>query len=317
MPRILLADDSVTMQKVVELVLTGEGYEVRSVPNGEDALAAMEEFHPDIILADTDMPVLNGYQVSKRVKDSPYFRDIPVILLASAFEPLDEALAAEAGADGTLIKPFESEDLLGKITSLLSAGEAQVPAGEAAREEAVEEVLEAEDLAGARAEEEDLWAMESFDVEEAVEAEPLEELAEEAVEAAIPEDMGTGETRPEETLEEQPAPEEAPEMAEPPEAGDLAEVFREAALERIDGALAGLDLRRLVLDVLEPGLKDAVEKVLWEVTPDLVEKLLKETMAETMGTLRKELENVIWETVPDLAESIIRKEIEAIRAEST
>lgn len=316
------------MQKVVELVLTGEGYEVRSVPNGEEALAAIEEFRPDIVLADTDMPVLNGYQLSKRIKGDPGSEDIPVILLASAFEPLDEALTAESGADDTLVKPFESEDLLGKISSLLALGEAVALEEEPAAEEA-EEVLEAVDVSGGRGDEEELWAMESFDVEEAVEAEPVEELAEEAVEAAIPEEISFGQeapgeapwegTAPEEALSEAPEEEapEAPAMAEAPPAGRLEDIFRETALERIEQALAGLDLRRLVLDALEPGLKDAVEKVLWEVTPDLVEKLLKETMAETMVTLRKELENVIWETVPDLAESIIRKEIAAIRADST
>jgi hypothetical protein len=59
-----------------------------------------------------------------------------------------------------------------------------------------------------------------------------------------------------------------------------------------------------------------VEKILWEVTPELTERLIKEAVSESMGSLNKELENIIWETVPELAESIIRKEIEKIRAES-
>jgi hypothetical protein len=77
-----------------------------------------------------------------------------------------------------------------------------------------------------------------------------------------------------------------------------------------------VDIRGVLIEAIEPSIKDSVEKILWELTPDLTERLLKETLGETMSSLKKELENVIWETVPDLAESIIRKEIEKIRTES-
>jgi CheY-like chemotaxis protein len=311
MSRVLLADDSITMQKVVELVLSGEGFDVISVANGEEALAAIRESHPDIVIADIEMPVLNGYQLSEKIKADPATRSIPVILLASAFDTLDEELTAASGADDTLVKPFESEDLLEKISALLYGRARQAESAE----EAAEEVLEAEEVPGGQGEEE-LWAVEGLDLAEEVEAEPIEEIAEEAIEVAIPEREA-----PAPEQEAQPEERAAPAAEEGPPAGaggeDLSEVLREAALKRLDEMLGAVDLRALLLQALEPSIKDAVEKVLWEITPELVERLLRETLRETMGTLRKELENVIWETVPDLAESIIRKEIEAIRAQSS
>jgi CheY-like chemotaxis protein len=314
MSRVLLADDSITMQKVVELVLSGEGFDVISVANGEEALAAIRESHPDIVIADIEMPVLNGYQLSEKIKADPATRSIPVILLASAFDTLDEELTAASGADDTLVKPFESEDLLEKISALLYGRARQAESAE----EAAEEVLEAEEVPGGQGEEE-LWAVEGLDLAEEVEAEPIEEITEEAIEVAIPEREAPA---PEQRAQEaQPEERAAPAAEERPPAGaggeDLSEVLREAALKRLDEMLGAVDLRALLLQALEPSIKDAVEKVLWEITPELVERLLRETLRETMGTLRKELENVIWETVPDLAESIIRKEIEAIRAQSS
>src|SRR5512135_3096498 len=104
--KLLLADDSITIQKVVELVLAEEDFEIKSVSNGEDALAAMDSFKPDIVLADIEMPKLNGYQLCEKIKHNPGTAGMPVILLAGAFEPIDEGLLRAAGADDSIIKPF-------------------------------------------------------------------------------------------------------------------------------------------------------------------------------------------------------------------
>jgi len=91
--RLLLADDSITIQKVVELVLTEEDFELRSFTNGADAYAAIEAFNPDIVLADIEMPKMNGYELCEKIKQNPKTANVPVILLAGAFEPIDENLA--------------------------------------------------------------------------------------------------------------------------------------------------------------------------------------------------------------------------------
>lgn len=78
--KLLLADDSLTIQKVVELVLTPENFEIRSYNDGEQALQALESFVPDIILADIEMPKLNGYQLCEKIKNDMATGHIPVIL---------------------------------------------------------------------------------------------------------------------------------------------------------------------------------------------------------------------------------------------
>ena len=93
--KLLLADDSITIQKVVELVLAEEDFEIKSVSNGEDALNILSSFKPDIVLADIEMPKVNGYQLCDNIKKDPKLSHVPVILLAGAFEPIDEELVIE------------------------------------------------------------------------------------------------------------------------------------------------------------------------------------------------------------------------------
>ena len=198
--KLLLADDSITIQKVVELVLAEEDFQIKSVSNGEDALNLLDTFKPDVVLADIEMPKVNGYNLCEKIKKNPLTSHVPVILLAGAFEPIDEELAREVGADDFVIKPFESQELISKINAALamasSEAEREMHTGEEEVLEAFEEdvvtaepeaagvevVAEAEgvEAAGAEGLEEDLWAMEEIPEP----AEELEEFAEEAVEEA-------------------------------------------------------------------------------------------------------------------------------------
>jgi CheY-like chemotaxis protein len=104
MATLLLADDSVTIQRVIELTFADEGVRVIAVGDGETAIARMEQERPDIVLADVGMPGVDGYQVARHVKQSPALAQVPVLLLTGAFEPIDEERARETGCDGVLIK---------------------------------------------------------------------------------------------------------------------------------------------------------------------------------------------------------------------
>jgi CheY-like chemotaxis protein len=123
-PKLLLADDSPTIHKVVGLTFEDEGLEVIAAANGEQALRLLEEqTPPDIILADACMPGVNGYELCERVKRDVRFNHIPVILLVGTFEPFNEAEARRVGADTVLTKPFQSiRDLVSKVGSLLGGG---------------------------------------------------------------------------------------------------------------------------------------------------------------------------------------------------
>jgi len=116
---LLLADDSATIQRVIELTFSGEDVTVITVGDGEQAIARIPVDHPDIILADIGMPKRNGYDVAAFVKGHPDFKHIPVLLLAGAFEPVDQQLAEQVGCNGVLVKPFEPQHVIARVRELL------------------------------------------------------------------------------------------------------------------------------------------------------------------------------------------------------
>jgi CheY-like chemotaxis protein len=317
-------------------VLAEEDFEIKSVSNGEDALNILESFRPDIVLADIEMPKVNGYQLCDRIKKNPAVSHVPVILLAGAFEPIDEDLAREVGADDSVIKPFESQELISKINASLTmsssapeeVAEVEGVEAEAVGEEVFElaeeaaEAVEAGEAAGVAGAEEDLWSMEE-----------VPEIIEEGGAGAVPEEEGLEETF--EISEEAASPEAAfaapAEEAERPasraagaalmpEAAALSRdemmaAFEKTVKESVSSFLSSLDVRDILLASLAPAMKESAEKVLWEIAPELAEKMLKEILKGSLASLTSEVEKVIWETVPDLASSMISKEIEKIKSD--
>jgi CheY-like chemotaxis protein len=116
---LLLADDSVTIQRVIELTFADEDVKVVAVSDGDQAIERLDSAPPDIVLADIGMPGKNGYEVAQYIKQSPHLSHIPVVLLTGAFEPVDQARAAAAGCDGVLAKPFEPQMVIGRVKELL------------------------------------------------------------------------------------------------------------------------------------------------------------------------------------------------------
>jgi len=118
--KLLLADDSVTIQRVIELTFADEDVQVVAVGDGKKAIASIEADRPDIVLADVGMPERDGYEVAAFIKGNPRFADIPVLLLTGAFEPIDEARARAVGCDGVLVKPFEPQMVINRVKDLLA-----------------------------------------------------------------------------------------------------------------------------------------------------------------------------------------------------
>ena len=136
--KLLLADDSVTIQKVIELTFADEGVKVVAFNNGLDAIESLEELAPDIVLADVFMPSKSGYEVCEYVKQNEKLKHIPVMLLVGSFEPFDEAEARRVGADDILTKPFQSiRRLIDRVGSLVGGApaEKEIPTAELPRAE--------------------------------------------------------------------------------------------------------------------------------------------------------------------------------------
>ncbi len=127
--KILLADDSLTIQKVVELTFSDSEYELVCVSNGQrvlDRIAAGEM--PDLILADVVMPEKNGYEVCEAIKANPATARVPVVLLSGTFEPFDRDRADRLGCDAIVSKPFDSQQLLRQVELLLARPASEIPA---------------------------------------------------------------------------------------------------------------------------------------------------------------------------------------------
>lgn len=107
-PRLLLADDSVTIRKVVEMTFADEGIDVWAVGDGESAMMKFVEIQPDIVLVDADLPGTNGYEICDMIKRDEATEHIPVLLLVGSFEPFDPEDAKRVSANGFLTKPFQS-----------------------------------------------------------------------------------------------------------------------------------------------------------------------------------------------------------------
>jgi CheY-like chemotaxis protein len=232
--RILLADDSVTIHKVVELTFLDEDYEIEVASSGDEAIAKLADEAPDLVITDVHMPPgPSGYEVCDKVRE--VHPGVPVLLLAGAFEAFDEERAA--AADAYLKKPFDSQRLLQTVQDLMGEGGGSEESGESGEEESRE-------AAG-----------------EAPEPETEEGAAEEA-ESSTPggdegEQVAVEESFPEEAV---PAPEvEAPAEKTLGGGGDLSPADVDAIARRVVELLGDEVVREVAWEVV-PDLAEVVVK---------------------------------------------------------
>ena len=275
--KILLADDSVTIQKVVELTFMDEDFEVVAVSNGDDAVARVGDVQPDLVIADVHMPGANGYQVCRRVKEQR--PRTPVLLLVGTFEPFDANEANAAGADSYLKKPFDSQELLQRAHDLIGAA-GKTPAGAITTTPADEmELWHPQDALPD--ETGDLYAAGAPAASEHEPAGPLShEVPEELVLEASPwteaeESAGAADAF---AAPAQPAPappQPSPAAPAPPPAAPAA-----AASAAANGGLSDADVDRIARRVVELLGDQLVREVAWEVVPDMAELVIKDRLRE-------------------------------------
>lgn len=126
--RLLLADDSVTIQRVIELTFADEGIEVVSVGDGQQAIDRLSAERFDVVLADVGMPGMDGFAVAAHVQSRPDPAGLPVILLTGAFDAVDQARVNAVKAAGVLTKPFEPQMVIAKVREVLGGPPAPAPA---------------------------------------------------------------------------------------------------------------------------------------------------------------------------------------------
>jgi len=341
--KLLLADDSATIQKVIDLTFADEGVQVVSVGNGQAAIDQLLEVEPDIVLADVFMPSRSGYEVCEYVKTNEKLKHIPVMLLVGSFEPFDEAEARRVGADDILTKPFQSiRRLIDRVGALVTSppAEKQEPTAELPRTAEPEEDvhMDTHELEVTTADTlrlDDALATESLPREEKMETEPgsvsqsdssdvLLDLGELEPVGAVADDEFVLDLDDDGSDVVAPAYEPAPARAfvEP----QVKEAVATAAssyssfadtqeVPFVPAAPYEAEVREIEVMEPEPESKpQSVESVssVASFTPDQLSPEMIDAIARRAVEMMsdKVIREIAWEVVPDLAELLIKRQLE-------
>lgn len=283
--RVLLADDSPTIQKVVELLLSSENFEIKTVSDGEEALGLIDSFMPDIVLADVSLPRVNGYQLCEKIKRNPSTSSIAVILLTGAFEPFDKNHAKSVLADDFITKPFESAELINKVKALIANYESFKESPRWDEEVPEEEVKEEAEMLNEDFESEIAVAEGLPEVESKVFSKFESEVEKKKIEDFIALNIPSKE-----------------------EFGHLIDnILREKISDVID---------KNILPYISFSIKDSVETAVSNNTTRIIEEISKSLIKDILESIKEDIKKTINDVVPKIAEDIIKKEIERIVAES-
>ncbi len=333
--RLLLADDSVTIQKVVELTFSDEDFAIVAVGDGNVAYEKIRATKPDIILSDVIMPGLNGYDLCAKVKQDPQLRGIPFLFLKGTFESFDEERAMAVGSDGFIMKPFESQELISRVKELVAKAQAAAAAPAPAPAPAVSAApippppppvevdlgIEAEPTLGEFAEEPTVNAfegLESFTSEFSGFGDTIAEPA--VAEPAAEEDLWS-----EVKITDHPIPPATPgptaqEAFTGPEFPAVDQGFMEEVMPQEPPPAAVEPARpALVPEMVFPAAP--VTAATPSVSADLVERILASSIEEVIREIapdiirevtRRVISDVVWEVLPEAAERLITKEIDRL-----
>jgi CheY-like chemotaxis protein len=282
--KLLVADDSITIQKVVNLTFAGEDVLIEAVSTGDEAVEKARIMKPDVVLADVFMPGRNGYEVCASIKNDPELAGTPVVLLVGTFEPFDEAEAARVKCDGSLTKPFDTSELIEMVRSLAERKQKPVEVGsppDAAAETpaaaAAASSPNADTLVSSRAKESFLGPGRILDIFDTGLLASLETDAGEPVEeeAAAPPEPASAPPPP--TVEAEGEAKSRPSTAP--------QVIPFPAGRPSGDATSGVELPdelvNIVVDrVLQRMSPDVIREVAWEVVPELAEIIIRQILTE-------------------------------------
>jgi len=346
--KILVADNSITIQKIVAMAFEHEDAVVEGISKGKDALDKMKTFEPDIVLADIDMRDLTGFELSKKIKNDPKFNSTKVLLLASDFEGFSKNLFDSSGADDHISKPFKSEDIIKKVNDLLAEKppdsiveainltpvdlDVSVESTETTIELSTEDMVE---------EENSTINLSSADLEESIDPAPVEEVEQKKFE--------------EDTLDAMIEDVESLKKAVEPSGADYDELSEEVAPTQEDAVGDELDMAfREIVNFgspkepdnissikLEPisgpstveGIIPEPEDLLGEITShqtatqenqtatdkvrhpleDMIHASIERELSELSNSITQSVREIVQEITPKIVREIVKEEIDKIK----
>ena len=325
--KILLADDSITIQKVIGIIFGGEEYSLTVVDNGKAAIDRARDISPDVLLIDALMPDISGYEVCEAIRATPALSQKPILLLTGSFEPFDEPRARNCGADDVLAKPFESQQIITKVKELHTLGISRANAASqpepqpAAPSATAAPSVSVDDIWGAFTPAAELSPAPAPDTigSEWVPAEERTFVLEEEAAAELPETTasaleppGLGDTFGEISFGDEPAPvttEIALETPAPDTFTEPAPSFDVPAAPAFAEPVALFDTAGIATGFAEP-LAAPFSPATESAPPVLTEEQLRSVLA---AASRDVIERIVWEVVPDLAEALIKDAIRKIK----
>lgn len=337
---ILLADDSVTIQKVVGIIFGGEEYSLTVVGDGNAAISKAQEISPNVMLIDALMPGMSGYEVCESLRKIPSLSQVPILLMTGSFEPFDEAKAKQCGANDFITKPFESQQIIAKVQELIAGGGTSTSAPpvtsipEAAPlsiEVPAEPVVEAPEALAAFSEPEAVAPVNQDDPWGAFTQEPASSASFAAPEPAF-EQNSLADVQPApfeaETVQSFAAPEPVVEHSHigtswvPVEEQTFE--FQEKPEAKTDDLIGVSEIEKVVT---KPSVPESFEPIsdLPQTAPSAAfaapavaaaapVALSEDQLKVALASASKEvIERVVWEVVPDLAEAMIKEAIRRIK----
>ena len=316
---LLFADDSATMREIMRKTFAAEDVDVLAVSSGEAALEKAQEAHPDIIIADAGMAGITGYDVCRSVRGNADLSSVPVVIMSGVSNPYEENLGREAGVTEHLKKPFDTTRFIQRINEICAehrvAGRAApqnvVAAARAAADSPIKETMEFGRPIPTEPEE-----MEAVAV---VEPEPLEIIEQEQEPLALDtEESEQGEFQVGTLAELAQMDRDGSRIPHDPSEAAIAveepqlEPIEEPEIELTATPSAPIELTEKV--VVSGQVARAAEKASRAVVSQI--EGLTSDQAEAIAALTSDVvERVVWEVVPDLAETIIKERIEALLKE--
>jgi CheY-like chemotaxis protein len=260
--KILVADDSVTMRRILELTFAGEDATVTGVESGDAAVARASEVRPDIVFADVSMST-DGYRVASSIKSTPGLEQTAVILLASQKHPYDEGKARAAGVDDHVLKPFDTQLVIDKVKQVMGRPRAAASAAAAPARPAPAPAapLQRPPVAAAPP------MMQQPPMND-----PRQSRTGTIAFGKAPPSTTTPHGIPAPAQQPAPAARPAPAAAAPAMAAAAARAVPADLGSKLDGLGLTNDQVAGVLQLT----REVVERVVWEVVPDLAETLIKE-----------------------------------------